>query len=177
MTVTNTISAYPAALLQQGIPLRFAVKKENKFSNVCLGLGFVILGAVVLSLAGQLQVVKRGIGPGGYPRVVAVMMIILGGVLVLENVIGGFPKPVFALENARGWLKTLTLIVGTLVYISLMRKLGFLLLTPFYMGFTLVMFGHKDWKRVVVISVSTTVIVYLLFVKVFMIFLPSFRLF
>lgn len=157
--------------------MRFEVKKENKFSNVCLGLGFVILGTAVFFMAGQLQVVKRGIGPGGYPQVVAVMMVILGSVLTLENVIGGFPKPVFELENVKGWLKTLILIVGTLGYIWLLRKLGFLLLTPFFMAFSLILFGHRDWKRVAIIAVSTTAIVYLLFVKVFMIFLPSGKLF
>lgn len=153
------------------------MKKENKFSNVCLGLGFVILGAGVFFMAGQLQLVKRGIGPGGYPRVVAVMMMILGAILTIDNVIGGFPKPEFSIENPRGWLKAGVLIVGTLLYIWLLRKLGFLLLSPFFMAFVLVLFGHKEWKRVVGISVLTTVILYLLFVKVFMIFLPSFRLF
>jgi len=157
--------------------LRFEVKNENKFSNVCLGLGFVILGTAVFFMAGQLQVVKRGIGPGGYPRVVAIMMVLLGITLAVENMIGEFPKPDYSVENARGWLKTLVLIVGTLVYIWLMRILGFLLLTPFYMGFTLVLFSHRDWKKVVGISVLTTVVLYVLFVKVFMIFLPSFRLF
>lgn len=153
------------------------MKNENKFSNVCLGLGFVILGAVVYFMAGQLQLTTRGIGPGGYPRVIAAMMIILGAILAIENVVGGFPKPEFSMENPRGWLRTALLIIGTLIYISLLRKLGFLLLTPFLMGYALVLFGHKEWKRVVGISVLTTVVIYLLFVKVFMIFLPSFRLF
>ncbi len=153
------------------------MKKENKFSNVCLGLGFMALGTAVFFMSGQLQEVNRGIGPGGYPRVIAVMMTILGGILAIENMIGGFPKPDVSVENPRGWLKTMVLITGTLLYIWLLRKLGFLVLTPLYMGFTLMLFGHRDCKRVIGISVLTTVIIYLLFVKVFMIFLPSFRLF
>lgn len=153
------------------------MKNENKFSDLCLGLGFVILGAVVFILAGKLQNVARGLGPSGYPQVVAIMMIILGSTLALGNLIGGFPKPDFSIENPKGWLKILILLVVTFVYVWLLRSLGFLLLTPFYMGFLLVLFNHRDYKKVVAISLLTTIVLYLLFVKVFMIFLPSFRLF
>ncbi|NCC65179.1 MAG: hypothetical protein EOM15_11045, partial [Spirochaetia bacterium] len=95
------------------------------------------------------------------------MMIILGSSLALGNLIGGFPKPDFSIENPKGWLKILILLVVTFVYIWLLRSLGFLLLTPFYMGFLLKLFNHRDYKRIVAISLLTTIVLYLLFVKVF----------
>ena len=63
----------------------------------------------------------------------------------------------------RGFLGVLVLAAGCLLYFEVMRRIGFLVITPIFLfiAFFALKLGH--WWRCVVLAVVVTVIVYLLF--------------
>ena len=52
--------------------------KKKPFSELVIGLACIALGAVVFIAAGNLQQVRLGIGPSGFPKFIAVVLAILG---------------------------------------------------------------------------------------------------
>jgi len=63
----------------------------------------------------------------------------------------------------RGFLGVLVLAAGCLLYVEVVRRIGFLVITPIFLfiAFFALKLGH--WWRCVVLAVVVTVIVYLLF--------------
>ena len=53
-----------------------------------------------------------------------------------------------------------------------MKGVGYLLTTPIYLFASFMLFGYKKKVKGAVIAVIFTVCIYLLFTKVFMVFLP-----
>ena len=135
------------------------------------GIGLIASSLAVWAMTANLMKVERGIGPGDYPRVIAVMMFILGACMTFKNCIHGFPKSNTKLEW-KGLLRTAILAVGAFVYVWLLPLIGFPLLTPFFLFGTIKLFGYKRNLTAVLVSVGTTAVLFLLFNIVFMIFLP-----
>ena len=88
----------------------------------------------------------------------------------------GVPKPQFKLEKKPTML-FLAAVALCVLYVILVPTVGFMLLTPFLIFGMMLLFGNRNYLMCVIVSVVTTVLVWLLFTKVFMIFLPTCRLF
>lgn len=146
---------------------------KNSFSDFCLGVFFTLLGIVVLVLGLRMPSSQRGIGPGVYPTFIAIIMIICGAVVAIENAMHGLEIPSFVIKNKPGMLRMLALLLATFLYLYLLDIVGFLLLSPFYMFFVMWLYGQRRWKSSILISILTTVILYGVFVKLFRIFLPT----
>ncbi len=125
--------------------------KEKRFSDLVIGVVFMALGLTVFLMANQLQTVKLGIGPAGFPKFIAVLLALLGAVMTVSAL--------------------------CVLYVILVPTVGFMLLTPFLMFGMMLLFGNRNYVMCAIVSVVTTVLVWLLFTKVFMIFLPTCRLF
>jgi hypothetical protein len=134
-------------------------------------------------IAGKMPTVPKGIGPGGYPMVISAVLFVLGLALSIQN----FPRKSISGAPAKkdtgkpiSW-QTLKrpLMIGVVVFIYIrgMFYLGFLLLTPFFLFFTIWFFGYRRWLRAAIISVVTTAIIYVVFYYGFQVLLPRFILF
>ena len=64
------------------------------------------------------------------------------------------------------------MVVITFLYYKLMKPVGFLLTTPIYLFSSFMLFKYKNKIKGLVVAVVFTVVVYFLFTKVFMVFLP-----
>lgn len=73
--------------------------KEKRFSDLVIGVAFIVIGIVVFVMASQLQTVKLGIGPGGFPKFISVLLAILGLVMTVGAIRNGIPKPQFTFEK------------------------------------------------------------------------------
>jgi putative tricarboxylic transport membrane protein len=88
----------------------------------------------------------------------------------------GVEKPKFNVEKKAASL-FLAAVAVIVIYVSLVSTVGFILMTPLLMVAMMWLFGERHFVKMAVIAVVTTVLVWLLFTEVFMIFLPAGRLF
>ena len=150
--------------------------KKKPFSELVIGLMCMVLGAAVYIAAGRLQQVKLGIGPGGFPKFIGVTLVILGVAQTILSLRGGVQAPKFDVDKRAASL-FIAAVAMTAAYVMLVDVVGFMLLTPVLLVGMMALFGERKIVPMVVISVVTTVCVWLLFTEVFMIFLPAGRLF
>ena len=152
--------------------------KKNITSDFWFGLGAVLFGIFVLVQAKKLPQAKMGIGPGDYPAFVAIVIISLG---LIQAVKALFTKDsstraseAFDAQRAK---KVFLLVAGTFAYVFLMKYVGFLLLSPFFLLFLFWMFGYSNRRKAIVISITVSVVLYFLFMYAFQVLLPRFSLF
>ena len=148
------------------------MKKKKPFSELVIGLACIALGICVFFAAGNLQKVRLGIGPGGFPKFISVVLMILGAVQTITALSMGVEAPKFNVEKKAATLFVSAVIV-TAVYVALLPTVGFVLLTPVLMMIMMYLFGAREYVKMIIIAVITTIIVWLLFTEVFMIFLPE----
>lgn len=146
--------------------------KKSRFSELIIGLGFTALGIVVIILASGLQKVKLGIGPGGFPRFIGFAITLLGAVQLVKTLRNGVAKPEFHMEK-KALLLFLASVAACVLYIILVPKLGFLICTSVLLYVMLLLYGNRHYVLCALLSVVFTAAVWLLFTKVFLIFLPS----
>lgn len=152
------------------------MKKKKAFSELVIGLGCIVLGIAVYIAAGQLQHVKLGIGPAGFPKFVAVLLVVLGAAQTIPVLTNGVEAPKFNLDKRAAGL-FVAAIAMAIVYVLLVAKFGFILLTTALLVGYMYLFGERNWIKMLIISVITTVCIWLLFTEVFMIFLPTGQIF
>lgn len=152
------------------------MKKKKAFSELIIGLACIVLGVVVYIAAGNLQHVKLGIGPAGFPKFVAVLLVVLGAIQTATAVSNGVEAPKCNLDKRAAGL-FIAAIAMAFVYVLLVAQIGFLPLTVLLLVGYMYLFGERNWIKMLIISVITTVCIWLLFTEVFMIFLPTGRIF
>lgn len=106
---------------------------------------------------------------GFFPGLCFMVMAICGLVLIRAGLRREVKIPIPALN----WPKLLP-VVGVLVgYVLLMKYLGFVVSTVIFMASALYVFGERRKKIFLIVPVTTSVAVYYLFSKAFMIILPG----
>ncbi|WP_041081508.1 tripartite tricarboxylate transporter TctB family protein [Thermotoga profunda] len=147
-----------------------AVKK----SDLVNGLLIVILGLVFYISTLKIKPAKLGLSPADFPRLITIAMMICGVALVLKSFLS---KSSSKKEIDFGFIKKfVALIVVFIVYVWLLNKIGFLYLTPFFVFGTAYIFGMKKIYVNILLSIGTTVVVYYIFSRVFLVPLPDFSL-
>ncbi|MBQ7785807.1 MAG: tripartite tricarboxylate transporter TctB family protein [Clostridia bacterium] len=152
------------------------MKKKKPFSELVIGLGCIALGVAVFIMAGDLQKVRLGIGPAGFPKFISVVLGILGLAQTVMALSSGVEAPKFDVDKKAATL-FIAAVAAVVVYVMLVTTVGFVLLTPILMVVMMYLFGERHFGKMAVIAIVTTAIVWLLFTEVFMIFLPAGRLF
>lgn len=147
-----------------------AVKKSDLIS----GLLTVILGLIFYTSTLKIKPAKLGLSPADFPRLITIAMMICGVALILKSFLSkGSSKK----EIDFGFIKKfIALIVMFVVYVWLLNKVGFLYLTPFFVFGTAYIFGMKKIYVNILLSIGTTIVVYYIFSRVFLVPLPDFSL-
>ena len=141
----------------------------------------VIIGAVTLGLAifvyiETLSFPKTIVTPGTplasfFPRVIAGLL----GLLSIPLIIFGIrtkPEAQQAIKW-RGIVKVTVGILLTAVYIILMPRVGFFILTPFLIVPLMVIMGERGWKTLAVVVLLFSLLAYFAFFKGFGIMFPT----
>ena len=150
--------------------------KKKPFSDLVIGIAFIVLGIFVLILSRSLNKVKLGIGPGGFPTFISVLLMLLGTVQTVSTLRTGFEAPAFAADR-RQTLLFLGAVALAVLYVLVIPVAGFLLATPVLVFGMMMLYGNRKYLLCAVISIAVTVAVWALFSKVFLISLPAGRLF
>ena len=152
------------------------MKKKKPFSELVIGIACVVLGIVVFVAAGNLQQVKLGIGPSGFPKFIAVVLAVLGLAQTVTALSSGVKAPKFNVDKRAAGLFAAA-VAMSVAYVMLVTQIGFIILTPLLLIGLMFLFGERSILKMLIISVITTACIWLLFTEVFMIFLPAGRLF
>ena len=150
--------------------------KKTGFIDMAAGILFMLLSVYWFVQANKMIKLEFGLGPGAYPKVVSTGLFILGLILTVQSVIKGLPKPEFKIDR-KAVLRLIIFVAATIVYVQLMKPLGFLLLTPPYLFFGTWFFGYKRRVVAAVTSICLTAAIYVVFRMIFLVILPEFRLF
>lgn len=144
-----------------------------------IGLFLIALSAVGHIIAEQLPEVARGLGPGDYPQAVLRILFVLGLLLAGQAYYQLKKKPENVVSHyEKGELRQIFLLVLCVaLYIKLVAYFGFILLTSPFIFLMMLIFGLREWIRMVIISVVSTAVIYVLFNNFLLVLLPRFNLF
>lgn len=105
--------------------------------------------------------------PGFFPHVVAVGLIVLGIALILKSLAADKEKKITI--N----LYSFVLIIGWWIYVLLLNRLGFVLGSILVMLFTCVLWGIRSKKTIVLVSVLSPVVIYILMSQILKVKFPT----
>ena len=152
------------------------MEKKAAFSELVVGLLIVALGIFVFCYSFTLKTAETGIGAGGYPKFIGVVLIILGACQTAISLYQKVRSPEFNVDSKK-LIKLVELVGSMMLYLWLLPHLGFVIMTPILLIVLMLLFGIKGWVMGLVVAIVFTIIVYLLFTEVFLVFLPRFTLF
>ena len=148
-------------------------------------LAWLALAVVGLTMSSEFDAPNKifQLGPAFWPQAVLVGMIIAAGSLGISiYVSAGVPVEESAEaekhENFGGNAvefspKLVAIFLLPLIYVFAMQKLGFYLVTPFFMLAFLYTLGVRRWKTLILVTVGLWAILVLLFVKLIFTPLPQ----
>lgn len=150
------------------------MKDTKKAADFWIGVIVIAISIFFFIEAGKMPTQTRGIGPGDYPRVVCVMLFILGIVQVVKILAtSGLPRVDWKNVQTRYLLRAGIMVVATYLYYKLLKPVGFPIVTPIYAWGSMMLFGYKHKIKAAIICIVFSVVIYLLFTKVFMVMLPG----
>ncbi len=138
-----------------------------------IGLGIILFAIFILINALGMPNSSLGLGPGDFPEIISVGLIICGIILLIQG-IREKPRKIYSKEAL---ISIFILIASGLLYVYLVKYIGFLYLTPFLMLLTMYLFGYRKIHYAILISIIFTLMVYYIFYGIFKVPLPSFSLF
>lgn len=143
------------------------------------GVGFMAFGGAVYYGASLFKVAKKGMGAGGFPKFLAVMLMILGLLLVITSYfkLRQNPKGDKKVLNGKEILMILIMVACFGVYLAIIKTVGYMISTIVFTFIFFYIYGDRKWLRMVIISVLFSVITYFLFRNVFYVMLPMGKLF
>ncbi len=154
--------------------------------DLCSGIFFLLFAGFLYWQSFQIKMsTSDSLGPQFFPRLVVVLMVILAAIVILKAVatIKKENTTPASAEVAKGfsWNIPMLLTIGLLVaYFLLIKSVGYIVLTAIYLFcqmFILLPKGAIKNVKYLTIVIATSIIVptgiYMLFYKVFMIFLPA----
>ena len=100
-------------------------------------------------------------GTGFFPFLAGVVFAVLSLILLIQSLVAG--------ENVEGilgkvrWKNIILVLICLVVYAVVLEKLGFMISTIFFIGVVLRVIEKKRWSLVVVVSVSATLVFWVIF--------------
>lgn len=143
-------------------------------SNRLLGGVSLIIGVVVwLSASGiQMPADSRTLSPQFFPKLLAAALMLLGAILFAV----GKGRPFEAVCSKIRHPRNFCLAGSTLLFTLAFGHVDYRLICPVYIATVLWILGRRKPKDIIIISVTATAVLYLLFRFGFMVLLPEMEL-
>lgn len=144
-------------------------QSSMKIHDTLLGLIFVAIGiSVLVTASGYPQMPGQDVGPAMFPSLVAVGMVVFGGILAFRSRRIAGPRQIFAvgdwIQSPRHIIAGLSVVLGCIAYATLSNVLGFLILTPLLLLVWHVSFGVRV-PTAIASAVITTLVFWAVFYK------------
>jgi hypothetical protein len=105
---------------------------------------------------------RDGFSLGFFPAVAVVLSIIFSLILIFDGRRKEVPSALETLTFKSGLSAVLAVVVSW-AYFALMREIGFLIVTPFFLLLAMAALGAQSWRNTLLIASFMTVIVYGIF--------------
>jgi len=141
------------------------MKRVRKWLRCNQGIGLIfsiclIVFLVYLELTPWVhREVRDGFTLGFFPVVGVVLLIIFSVIMVFDARRREVPEGVEVFKF-KYFLGGILILAATGFYFTIMRKIGFLIITPVYLLFFIYILGLKSWRKCALSAVIMTVIVY-----------------
>lgn len=138
------------------------------------GIFGVFIGIFVLWMSWNMPAdVVMKIGPGFFPGILAILLILFSGVLIGKTLLGRGPQGTGGpAVTAQGkWRGVLTL-VSTVVFVALLEPLGFIPTAFLFLTFMMLVMGKRKPLLIILAPALVTVGVWLVFEKLLHLSMP-----
>lgn len=142
------------------------------------GLVLIIVGLVFAYMTFQFKkpMTPEYPGPMLFPLIAVFGFVVCGLGIFLTSTFSKKEEQVFLMKE--GWIKVIVTFIILCVYVFLMKYFGYLVVTPFVLFALSTIFAKGDGKEAklvsrIVFSILFSILVYLLYVHVFSLTLPS----
>lgn len=151
------------------------VKNTKVAADFLIAILLIIISLVFFIEATKLPDKDLGLGPGEYPKFICICLFLLGLVQAVKSIlmVRGIPIIDISEINKTALLRFSFFVLTTYLYYKLLKPIGFPIVTPFYLFFSIWSFGYKSKLKAALYSIVFTIIVYFLFTKVFYVMLPA----
>lgn len=101
---------------------------------------------------------------GLWPKLFSIVLIVFSVALIIETIIKAKnSKEKEKVTNLRENKFVIYIAVLMFIYLLLMRPIGFLILTPFFIGFILWILKYRKVKKIILLSTTFTIAILLVF--------------
>lgn len=149
--------------------------KQNSKTDIIAAICLLLLSFFVLWISRSFPSSKTGIGVSAFPKLLAGLLIIFSIVIIVQAIKNSsFSKkePIFE-GFKKGHVLIIAVIIILIIYIQMLETLGFIL-SSFLLLITLMfIFGERRKIILLVVPLLFSVVLYLVFSKMAMVFLPE----
>lgn len=104
------------------------------------------------------------LGPSFFPRILAVLMLIMSTTLIITALLGKSARTAEKLDiRDPGIQRSIITLVVTVIYLLLLKHIGFIINTIVYLMFLMYLLKLRNYLKMVLVSVGVTIAVYYVF--------------
>lgn len=149
--------------------------RKNSKADIVAAICLLLVSFLVFWISKDFPSSKTGIGVSTFPKLLAGLLIIFSIVIIIQAIKNSsFSKkePTFK-EFKKGHKLIVAVIIILIIYIQMLEVLGFIL-SSFLLLITLMfVFGERRKRILLLVPLLFSVILYLVFSKMAMVFLPE----
>ena len=150
-----------------------------KKANICLSIVILMFAGFYAYLTTQLPArnLPNTLGLDFMPWLLVSILSLLSVWLLLQNVLNKSQETFDPRLSIKEGLGVILLTVLVYAYVKAMEFFGFLWVTPIFLGLLMAITGSRKWKEIVVVSIVSSLCIYMFFQKIFIVILPSGKIF
>lgn len=149
--------------------------RQNSKADIVAAIFLLLVSFFVFWISKGFPLSKTGIGVSTFPKLLAGVLIIFSIIIIIQAIKNSsFSKkePIFK-EFKKGHKLIIAVIIILIIYIQMLEALGFIL-SSFLLLITLMfIFGERRKIILLVVPLLFSVVLYLVFSKMAMVFLPE----
>ncbi|WP_069870234.1 tripartite tricarboxylate transporter TctB family protein [Fusibacter sp. 3D3] len=146
--------------------------KKNDFAMGIIGL---ILSSYVFFTARLFpESPSTLVGPSYFPIILSLGLFALCIILIIQSLVSKTEDKTESIDlKSPGIMRSFASFLATIVYVSLLQILGFMISSVLYLFFLMLLLKNKEYVKMSIISVVVSVAVYFIFKSVLHITLPT----
>jgi putative tricarboxylic transport membrane protein len=150
-----------------------------KKANIIASIVLILFTGFYAYLISQLPTrnLPNTLGIAFMPSLLAGFLFILAAGLLITNAIRGTQEKSDPKVSLKEGLSVIFLTFFVYLYVKAIQLLGFITVTPFFLAALMWISGARKWKEILLVSIASTLGIYLFFQKVFKVILPHGTLF
>ena len=150
-----------------------------KKANIITSIVLLIFTGFYAYLTSQLPTrnLPNTLGSAFMPWLLAAFLFILAVSLLITNAVRGTREKSNPKVSLKEGLGVIFLTIFVYLYINAMQLFGFIIITPFFLAALMWISGARRWREILLVSIFSTIGIYLFFQKIFKVILPQGTLF